>query len=671
MSNLDVAMRIRLVQDVDKEAKEARDGLQKLKDEADDLGRVRGADKLEKDLKEVSRAADKAERNVGDVADEAKKLGRVKTDRAQREFKQLGQEAKRTERKIRDVNRVAASGKVATLVGPMGKLARSAARLAGGLGLAFGGAEIIGNMDRMKTKADDLAESLTRLMLIEGEVTPERRQQRQERNDRLAVEYALVQDKILEAQAALAQGGLVGHTQDQVLEPILKTSKATGSQPGTIAAAVRALVQNLKVKPTDIPDALDAMLAGGKAGSFEIEDMARSFPELAALYANSGRTGMDAATELIAMAQIVRENVGTSGEAGTALREILSKIYSPEVIKKMGGQGIDVKKVAKEAEKAGEPLISALIAKIEEKGLTDQFGLGELVGDHNARLALQALTAKLEKYKSLLEEVRNGSKGAVDKDLEIVNDLGATKTDRRDAAWEAIWRQLGDEISPKAGGSMDDITRLFNSDFDDYLTRRERPAKIGKMQAEIEKLDQKRQKLEERDRQDANTVSQIRSLTERIDYLKARLNSLVDEEAEWQATKKKKSDDALGKIQLPRSAPHRDGKLKVPDVDAPEAPLRPFNDALDKELEESKAKVSSAVQDMRSMLNFTANPVIKPIIHMPGGNSANSIGGGRSKVSTTNNINGAGNAKTVANRVTRQQNRAIRASQNSALHDVG
>ena len=406
-------------------------------------------------------------------------------------------------------------------------------------------------------------------MLIEGEVTPERRADRQKRNDRLAVEYAMPQSDILEAQAALAQGGLVGASQDAVLEPILKASKATGSRPGTIATAVRALVQNLQVDENDIPAALDAMLAGGKAGSFEIEDMARSFPELAAVYANSGRTGMDAVTELIAMAQIVRESLGTSSEAGTALGEILEKVYAPEVIKRMGENGIDVKKTAQQAKKDNVPLISSLIDQIQKKGLTDQFGLGELVGDKNARQALLALTNKLQKYEELLEQVRNGSDGSIDKDFETIDQLGATKSDRRAAAWEAIGRRIGDELSPKASGTMDDVVRLLNKDFDNYLTKVERPGKIAKTRSEIEKLQGKKQRLEGRDRQDANTVAQIRSLQERIDYLQSRLEAMERLEAKPEAPEQKPSHKPDDPIRvLPKAAPHRlDDKLKIPEVE--------------------------------------------------------------------------------------------------------
>jgi TP901 family phage tail tape measure protein len=657
MSDLDVRIKARLDQNIDREGKEAADGLKRIREEAGKLGRAHGADALERDLKDVSKSSDKANREVRQLREEANKLGRVRTDRAQREMRDLGRAADRTEKKVRDVNRVADSGRVRALTSPMGALSAAAAGIAGGLFAAFGTMEIINGMDRMKDKADELEESLTRLMLTDGEFSPERRAERQKQNDDLALRYAMSQQDILSAQMALIQGGISGGQLDAMIEPILKASKASGSDPAIIAQAVRALVQNLEVAPKDVPAALDAMLAGGKAGSFELEDMARSFPELASVYANSGQKGMQAVNELVAMAQIVRESTGDSSQAATALREILNKIYSGQVIKQMEDAGIDVPKLDAEAKKAGQPLITRLIEEIQKKGMTDKFGLNELVTDTNANLALQALASKDEKYRELLNEVGNRSRGAVDKDYEVVNQLGQTSADRRGAALEASGREIGEKTRPFVDALMDFVVGTISSEFAEY------------------------QRYSIKTDEDAAKVrAQLSDAQNELGQIKAQGDGLIGAEFQLAEVKQRIAllEGQLAAMEkyrnLPKgslSEPPIDGKVKVPAIDSPEAPLAPFIEDLDAGLSESLSKVSEAVNMMRAMLSFTANPVINPIINMPAGATGGGGGGSSSTVNSTTNVSGTGNPQSVANRVTRRQNRQIRASRNGALHDTG
>ncbi|CAJ1391644.1 unnamed protein product [Effrenium voratum] len=647
----------------------ARADMKGVETAARQLGRLQ-TEAAEAEIREIGTAADMARADVAALEDAAQRLNRIKTDAAENEMRALGRAADRTEAKMRDVNQVAGSGKAQALVAPLGKLHASAAGIAAGLGMAFGAQEIIQGMAEMKTRADELEESLTRLMLVEGEFSPERRAIKQKRNDELALRYAVGQDDILSAQEALAQGGLVGPEQDAVLEPILRASKASGSRPDVIAKAVRALMQNLDVAKEDVPAALDAMLAGGKFGSFEIEDMARSFPELASVYANSGRSGLDAATELIAMAQIVRENVGSSGEAGTALREILNKVYSPEVIKRMGENGIDVKAVAKAAQDAGEPLVTALIGEIEKRGLTDQFGLGELVADTNARLALQALTDKMDKYISLLDQVRNESEGAVDEDLKIVNELSKTRSDRRGAALAAEGRKIGDGfVTPLVDGVMDTITSFISRDYARYLRFENMdPQPIR------DKIASARERLNTIEANKAMVPGadfQLAELKQSIALLEADLRTLErqrglpegslsanDGGSDTKVRPSQPGPDRVAApprdeaIPVPTRRPVRPGEIEVPDIDPIEVDIPP-------------GKVSQAGRDLGSEATGLMQGQAAQIGAAIGAAAAAEI----RKAAVNISINQPSGA--TGRRAVRDENRAIRASKNGALHETG
>lgn len=645
MSNLDVSMRLRLEQDIDKEAKKAEKGLKSLADDAKKLGKIRGIDGLEKDLKKVNRTSDQTKVKLNHVKSAGDKVNRIKTDRSEKELRELGRRADQTRGKLKTMNRVADSGKARALVNPMGSLAASAGRLAGGLAAAFTAESILRGMAEMKNRADELEGSLTKLLLVEGNFTPERRKEMQKRNDRLGIEYGMTQDEILSAAGALAQDGIFGPQQDALLEPILKASKASGSSPEVIAKAVRAVVQNLGVSEADIPKVLDRMLAGGKAGSFEIEDMATAFPELTAVYANSGRKGMDAVDELIAMGQTVRENVGSSGEAATALREILNKIYSPEVMKNMDEAGIDVKKLDAKAKKNDQPLLALLIEEIEKKGMTDQFGLGELVTDTNARLALNALTTKKEKNAALLDEIRNKSDGAVQSDFDIVKQTGEFKNDQRSAALGVSGRGVGESVSGPINAFWNFVTSKVNADFARILRYQDSGSTEANATKEaIDKAKAEQARIEANKSMVPGADMQLGELKQRIKMLEGKLANIQ------------------------RYGKGGDEKIKPNDIKS-DAPMEPYNINLDKGLQESKRKVADAVREMQSMLTFSASPSITPVINAPRGAGATGAAGGSGN--STVHVSGTGSPQAVAKRVTRNQNRAVRRSRNGALSDMG
>lgn len=635
--DFDVTFRLRLEQDVESEGHKVEASLKDIREAADKLGRVKGADNLDRDLKGVRRTSRRTRLALREVKDAGDQLGRIRTDRATSEMEQLRRKARSTADQMRRVRDIGASGRVTALVGPMGKLRNAAVGLAGGLMAAFTVPEILRGMSEMKTRAEELETQLTRLLQLEGDFDPEQRAARQKRHDELGIRYGMTQDQILGASMALAQGGVVGSDQEAVLEPILKASKASGSRPEVIAEAVRALLQNLRVAPEDIPAALDRMLAGGKAGSFELEDMATFFPSLAATYANSGRTGLEAVEELVAMAQIVRENQGSSSQAGTALNEILSKIYSPEIIRRMDENNIDVRAIADQAQKAGEPLITALIAEIEKKGLTDTFGLGELVADKNAREALQALTTKIGEYRALLDQIREESDGTVDRDFEVIDDLGQSGAERRSAAWSAAARNVGETVvAPVWNWFWDGLTRNVSDEFDRQLDREEAKDHFkGRKTFVLENmlkgyqadLDYYRSLGQPEDgRPMVELMARIKALEVELKRRRDEAGGSAGETLEGPVAPIEDDTGTIVPVPTPRppAAGHAPEPIPAPAMEQsaiePGAdPLGPFNRTIEGGLDESASKINATMDELRALLGqpIDVSPIDGPDIVTP------------------------------------------------------
>jgi TP901 family phage tail tape measure protein len=507
-------------------------------------------------------------------------------------------------------------------------------------------------MGEMKTAAEELEASLTQLLLIEGKFSPEKREAMLKLNDELGRIYSMQPEEIISARLALSQNGIVGDLQEQVLGPILQASAASNSSPETIANAVKTVVKNLNVAPEDVPSVLDRMLYGGKAGSFEIEDMATAFPELASIYANSGRTGMPAVDELIAMGQIVRESTGTSGAAATGMREILNKIYSPEVLKAMEGAGINIKDLDKQAKKADQPVLPLILDAIEKKGMTDKFGLGELVTDTNARAALEALSQKRDGWNTLLDDIRTKSDGETRRDFEIVSKTAKFRSGQRDAALGASGRDFGEMIAPMWNGFMDFVTATINDDYAVLLRYRDKDAadiisKIDYAKARIETINADRSAVPGADFQLADLKLEIKRLEANLRTLEKQRG--LPEGSLSQSGNTRVTPDTtteiVGGLPIPNSRPSENlpvPKIRPSDIKAPSEPLSELKANVEKDIDGITAMIGQAVSLWQSMFNFNASPSITPRVSQPSGGSG-----------------------------VRQQNRDVRASKNRALHETG
>lgn len=132
----------------------------------------------------------------------------------------------------------------------------------------------------------------------------------------------------------LAGFGLGPRQATKMMQPIGKAATAYKAEIGDLAKAAYAAHDNLKIPVEQTGRMIDAMAQAGKAGAFEIKDMARFFPSLTAAYQGLGQTGVRAGADLAAALQITRKGAGDAHSAATNLNNILQKIGSPETIKK-------------------------------------------------------------------------------------------------------------------------------------------------------------------------------------------------------------------------------------------------------------------------------------------------------------------------------------------------
>ncbi|KQM79403.1 phage tail tape measure protein [Sphingomonas sp. Leaf22] len=245
----------------------------------------------------------------------------------------------------------------------------------------------------------------------------------------------------------LAGFGLDPRQAAVMMRPIGRAATAYKAEIADLAAASYALHDNLKVPLADTQKMIDAMAAAGKAGAFEIADMAQHVPGLAAAYQGLGQKGVAAGTDLAAALQIARKGAGDSATAAGNLGNVLQKITSPTTVKAFEKMGVDLPAALKRMYAEGKTPIEA-IAELTNKTLKgDLSRMGYLFEDAQVQAGLRPLIQNINEYRRIREEAGKAG-GTTDRDFaERMRDSAeASKQLKVNASTLAI--QLGTVLLP-------------------------------------------------------------------------------------------------------------------------------------------------------------------------------------------------------------------------------
>ncbi len=243
------------------------------------------------------------------------------------------------------------------------------------------------------------------------------------------------------------------------LPSVLATAQASGAATEDIANTALKASSALKIQAGDMQHAFDIMVTGGKAGQFELKDMAMYIPDLANSFASLGYTGEQGLKQLIAILQTVREDTGTAADAAVYVQNIFGKMNSQETVKNFKKFGVDLNAEMEKAKKNGEDVIHAFVRLANEATKGDLSKLPRLFNDQQMRLGMQSLMTSADSYERFIKAV-NGTNvdGTVFRDLNRV--LGDTQAsvDRLQSSWDKMWNSIGKSVSRPAVPVMDAIS---------------------------------------------------------------------------------------------------------------------------------------------------------------------------------------------------------------------
>ncbi|MQB37591.1 phage tail tape measure protein [Agrobacterium tumefaciens] len=287
----------------------------------------------------------------------------------------------------------------------------------------------------------------------------------------LAKRFALPLEEAVSGLDTLTASGMNLEEAMAFLPSVLATAQASGAAVADIANTAQKASSALKLSADELQKAFDIMVTGGKAGQFELKDMAAYIPTLANAFANLGYSGEDGLKRLIALLQTIREDTGSSSQAATQAQNIFSKMFSQETEKNFRDFGVNIRDEVDKAVKSGEGAIEAYV-RISRRVMAENptAKLVDLFVDQEFQLGMQSLMNSADSYQKFLDAV-NGTEvdGTVFRDLERFTTDTTASIQRMTSSWDGFMKALGGAVAPSVGGALDRLTNEIS--YQDAVSR--------------------------------------------------------------------------------------------------------------------------------------------------------------------------------------------------------
>jgi TP901 family phage tail tape measure protein len=255
---------------------------------------------------------------------------------------------------------------------------------------------------------------------------------------------------IVRAQDFLVGMGLDVDRATKAMPSVARAATATGASLEDLSKAGFAAMSNLGLAAEDLGKSFDIMAAAGKAGGFELRDMAQYLPSITALASAKGMTGESGLAQIAAALQIVRRGAGDASEAATNFNNILQKINSNDAIKNFKEAGIDIQKVLKDSKANGTDPLEASLRAINKAIGGDMSRLGELFADAQVQKGLIPLLTGLEDYIRLRDEAARAD-DVISTDFARMMQTGVEQIKQFQIAMQNFQTSIGAALVPVLG----------------------------------------------------------------------------------------------------------------------------------------------------------------------------------------------------------------------------
>ena len=152
-----------------------------------------------------------------------------------------------------------------------------------------------------------------------------------------------------------------------VREGLARLIKASEADAGDLYNLMYHYMHLLKMTPEQALSSAQVNYQQGKKGAFELKDLAEVMPRLIPL-GQEYMSSKQISTDLVALLQILRKQTGSASEAETRARHAMTKLSDPAEAKRIEKElGLDVYKIRSDAAAKGENQLFAVLDAIAAK----------------------------------------------------------------------------------------------------------------------------------------------------------------------------------------------------------------------------------------------------------------------------------------------------------------
>ncbi len=276
----------------------------------------------------------------------------------------------------------------------------------------------------------------------------------------MASRFALPLEQAKVGLDTLVSSGMSLEEAMKFLPSVLMTAQAAGAATDDIANTAQKTASAFGLQASEMQKAFDIMVTGGKAGQFELKDMAQQIPTLASQFSTLGYKGESGLKALIAALQTLRTRTGTAGEAATQASNIFAKMFSEQTEKNFKDFGINLRKEMDAAKKSGTDALTAFVDLSEKALKGDMTKLPKLFQDLQLQQGMTTLMQARKEWKGFIDDV-NGSAvdGSTLKDFQRVSGDTASSIQRMSNSWDNFVKAVGATVAPPATSVMDNVTK--------------------------------------------------------------------------------------------------------------------------------------------------------------------------------------------------------------------
>lgn len=211
-------------------------------------------------------------------------------------------------------------------------------------------------------------------------------------------------------------------------------------------------------------DRANAMLnRASQRGGVGMGVQARNLPGQAAAMKGLGGNTERGLADLLAANQMAKRAAGSSDEGANNINNLLAAVTSPETLKNFREAGVNLEReISRGIERGISPLetVATVTARLTRG---NQFRMGELFGDRQARLGVMALVQNFDEFRSISQALTaDDTLSAYYADLERAALGPAASFDRYTSSMARAGIATGTILAPAVGLAADLLGRLAN-----------------------------------------------------------------------------------------------------------------------------------------------------------------------------------------------------------------